>query len=243
MRITLTLLALASCISPVLAQEKSPLSGNLTLSSEYLFRGISQTAHRPALQGGLEYAAPAGWYGGLWASNISWLGDSAAGVSASLELDLYGGWRGTAGDFSYDLGLLRYQYPGSYPAGYTLPHTTEWYAQGSWKMLSLKYSQSLGNTFGVADSARSGYLEGNLAYELNPAFTLNLHAGHQRYQGNGNAVFSYSDWRIEGVWNAPQSWQLGAGYSDTNASRTAYTNPQGRYLGAGRLYVFGKKNW
>lgn len=58
-------------------------TGNLTLASEYLYRGIAQTRGRPALQGGFDYAHASGLYAGLWGSNISWINDGTPGASAS----------------------------------------------------------------------------------------------------------------------------------------------------------------
>ena len=62
-------------------------SGTLTLTSDYLFRGITQTNEKPALQGGIEWAHDSGFYAGAWGSSISWLSDSDPAVSSSVELD------------------------------------------------------------------------------------------------------------------------------------------------------------
>lgn len=105
------------------------VSGNLAGTSDYLFRGLSQTSRDPALQGGLEAAHASGAYLGAWASNVSWLSDlssAAAPVSNSLEVDAYAGWRGNLGDaLKFDAGLYTYYYPGDYPGGFTKPNTTE----------------------------------------------------------------------------------------------------------------------
>src|SRR5262245_59418168 len=122
------------------AQDKpaSPhaFTGNVTLVSQYIFRGLTQTSGKPALQGGIDYSHSSGLYAGTWASNVSWYKDQNAGsVSApvalgspaalgppyepgktnsfSLEWDLYGGYKGElAKDWTYDLGGIRYLYPG-----------------------------------------------------------------------------------------------------------------------------------
>lgn len=95
------------------AAPASPFTGNFTIASEYLYRGIAQTRGKPALQGGFDYAHPSGFYIGTWGSNISWINDAVAGASASLELDIYGGYKGTAGPLGYDVGVLTYNYPGT----------------------------------------------------------------------------------------------------------------------------------
>src|SRR5436190_15595448 len=142
-------------------------TGNVGLYSQYVFRGISQTNEKPAIQGGFDLGHKSGFYVGTWASNISWLSDGTSGnppgttASASLEWDFYGGYKGTLpADFGYDVGALYYYYPGTYPPGYTLPDTTELYAALTWKFLSLKYSGSVNNkTFGIPNSRGSGYLD------------------------------------------------------------------------------------
>src|SRR5262245_25871818 len=110
-------------------------TGNVGLFSQYVFRGLTQTNEKPAVQGGFDLGHKSGFYVGTWASNISWLSDATAGmppgltVSAPIEWDFYGGFKGSLpADFGYDLGVMYYWYPGTYPSGYTTPNTTELYA-------------------------------------------------------------------------------------------------------------------
>ena len=52
------------------------VTANVALVSNYLYRGISQTGGKPALQGGFDYAHASGFYAGVWGSSISWLSDA-----------------------------------------------------------------------------------------------------------------------------------------------------------------------
>lgn len=62
---------------------------NVTVASEYRFRGVSQSRLDPALQGAIDYTNnPTGIYLGAWASSIKWIKD--AGGKGNVELDLYG---------------------------------------------------------------------------------------------------------------------------------------------------------
>ena len=207
--------------------------GNAGVVSDYLFRGISQTDRKPAVQAGVEFDHADGWYVGGWGSNVSWLSDTstpAAPVSSSVELDIYGGWRGRLGDgWSVDLGAYRYQYPGSYPAGATLPNTSEIYVAVAWKNLSLKYSCALTPLFGYADSERSGYLDLSWNQPLAPGWQLNTHVGHQQVANVPGA--SYSDWKLGVTRSFAGNWSLALGYYDTDARRPVYTNARGHYLG------------
>jgi uncharacterized protein (TIGR02001 family) len=229
------------------AAPANPLVANVGLYSQYIFRGISQTDRKPALQGGVDYTHASGAYLGLWGSNISWIADGAPGVSASLELDLYGGYKQSVGDFSYDIGYLRYQYPGTYPAGFTLPHTNEIYGQVGWKFVSLKFSDSLGDTFGVANAKNTYYLDLSAAIPVNEQLTLTGHIGRQKYKGSSGAfnndIFSYTDYKLEGAYAVSKEWTLGIGYTHTNAARAAYTNLHGNYIGGGQGYAFAKKTF
>src|SRR4051812_5648409 len=104
--------ALALAALPALSHaEDSPLSFNVSVVSDYRFRGISQSRLDPALQGGVDYALPAGFYIGAWASTIHWIKDAGkiANVdtgSAPVEIDLYGGYKGeiVKDSLSYDVG-------------------------------------------------------------------------------------------------------------------------------------------
>ena len=133
-----------------------------------MFRGISQTNEKPALQGGFDLGHKSGFYVGTWASNVSWLSDGNPDVSASLEWDFYGGYKwALPADFVLDLGVLYYWYPGTYPSGYTKPNTTELYVALTWKWLTGKYSYSVENkTFGFPDSRGSDYWELNATYDV-----------------------------------------------------------------------------
>ena len=92
-----------SCAAP------TPDRQRRNLATDYRFRGISQTFKNPALQGGLDYAHASGFYIGNWNSSVSGL---TYPNGAGLEMDLYGGYKKTIGDFGFDVGLLQYYYPG-----------------------------------------------------------------------------------------------------------------------------------
>lgn len=207
--------------SAVMAQAAAPaaapasphtFTGNVGLATEYLYRGIAQTRGKPALQGGFDYSHASGLYAGVWGSNISWISDGVAGASASLELDIYGGYKGSfGGDWGYDVGVLTYNYPGTgkTPGNILKQDTTEVYGAVSWKWLTLKYSHSTTALFGFAktnagvtpnvqDGTKgSGYLELNAAYDLGDGWGINGHVGHQKVKGFSDA--SYTDYKVGGT--------------------------------------------
>lgn len=230
-------LILAALVIPgvAMAADAPPVTANVSLTTNYLYRGISQTGGKPALQGGFDYAHASGFYAGLWGSNVSWVGPSLGASSSSLELDTYAGFKnGFAGDFSYDVGFLRYNYPGVYPktmaTGFVKADTNEIYGALGWKWVTLKYSRSLGNTFGLDDSSGTSYVELNASYSLaDSGVTLGAHYGKQAYKGKYEADLSavgyavgakatYSDYKLSATKDF-SGYVVGLAYSSTNAAK------------------------
>ncbi len=112
--ISIILLLLAS--AGLEAQDEAEESGagfsaSVTLTSDYVWRGISQSNEDPAIQGGFEVEIK-GFYLGTWGSSVDFAEASADG--ADTEIDGYLGYRRDFGkDASFDLGLIEYAYPGS----------------------------------------------------------------------------------------------------------------------------------
>jgi uncharacterized protein (TIGR02001 family) len=194
---------------PALAEDApapaSPLSFNVGVVSDYVWRGITQTSHEAAIQGGIDYAHSSGLYVGAWASNINWIKGSG-GVSTSksstpsTELDTYGGYKGTiATDLTYDVGAIRYNYlvndyvpsaadnaANGNTNGYVNVDTAEAYLGMSYKIVSLKYSYGLLGAFlGVPDAKGTNYIDLSVAYPVGDSgYTIGAHAGKQQYKGS-----------------------------------------------------------
>jgi uncharacterized protein (TIGR02001 family) len=105
------------------APEVSPVTANVTVASSYIYRGITQSNNKPAIQGGFDYAHESGFYVGNWNSSISWISDSynavstpvksAPSTSAPIEMDFYAGFKKEliGEGFASDFGVLQYYYP------------------------------------------------------------------------------------------------------------------------------------
>lgn len=181
--------------SSVRAAEGKPdneVSFNASITSDYRYRGYSQSRLQPALQGGADYVNnPSGLYLGTWGSTIKWTKD--AGGSGNIEWDIYGGKRGELiKGVPYDVGVLTYVYPsnGLNPSA----NTTELYGQLGYGPAYVKYSRSMTNLFGFANSKNSGYLDIGANHDIADGVVLNLHAGHQTVKNN--TAFSYTDWKV-----------------------------------------------
>jgi uncharacterized protein (TIGR02001 family) len=225
---------------PVLAEANTghQTSVNAGVTSDYRYRGISQTRSQPAFQGGIDYAhAPSGIYAGAWASSIKWTSD--AGGGGDLELDLYAGKRGVfAGAFSYDVGVLTYAYPANGLArvpGFASANTTEIYGQIGTGPAYAKYSRTVTNLFGFVDSNNSGYVDLGVNLEAAKGTLFNLHIGRQTVKNAASA--SYTDWKL-GV-TRDLGFATGAlAFIGSNAARAAYTSPaNGAFLGNDTLVL------
>ncbi|RPE80046.1 TorF family putative porin [Vulcaniibacterium tengchongense] len=230
-RPTLAVLVLAGLGTA--AAHAGTTTGSLAVTSDYVFRGLSQTNQAPALQGGLEYAADSGFYAGAWGSNVSWLSDASspgARISNSLELDAYAGYRGRlSGAVGFDVGALYYWYPGDYPAGFNSPDTAELYLGLSAGVFALKYSYALTDLFGYADSGGSGYLDLAANWEFAPGWTLNARAGKQWVENNED--FGYADWKLGATRSFDNGFAVALAYTGTDADEARYTNAHGNFLG------------
>lgn len=212
--------ALPLLASGTAAAADSPFTANVSLTSDYAYRGISQTDEKPALQGGFDFAHDSGLYAGVWGSNVSWLRDAETSSSSgnSLELDLYAGYKMALGPVGLDVGVLQYYYPGRYRSGWKAdtglkrPDTTEGYVGASWEFLTFKYSYAFTNLFGTPESEKSKYLDLTAAYELAEGLTLNAHFGRQVITGPTD---SYNDWKV-GVTKALGGFSVGLHYVDTD---------------------------
>ncbi|HSG76723.1 MAG TPA: TorF family putative porin [Burkholderiales bacterium] len=224
MRKTILAAALAAAAAlPGLAsaQGSSPhsVSGNMGVFSDYRFRGVSQTFGQPAIQGGIDYAHASGFYLGNWNSNVS----AISYTDGSIEMDFYGGYKFAAGPVGLDVGLLQYYYPGADSAGVKYD-TLEAYVGASWKWFSVKYSVTLDDWFGVANSDGSGYLDIGFSYEIAPKLTLSAHYGDQTVKNS--SASDYSDTKI-GITYDLNGWALGLAYVDTDIAASTTTTANG----------------
>lgn len=217
----------------------SPLSFNIGVWSQYIFRGLSQTDYMPAVQGGVDYAHDSGFYVGAWASNVRWLRDFKIS-NGQAEIDLYTGYKKSFGDWTADVGFLRYEYTGSTYQGATNPDTNELYAALSWKFITLKYSHAISNAFGTADSKNTSYTDLSAAIPVADTWTLNAHVGYQNYSGPSSSAASYTDFKLEIAKDFGNGLSAGAGFTTNDADKNFYTPPDKKSIAKDTGYAFVK---
>jgi len=217
---------------------------NIGVLSDYRVRGIAQTASDPALQGGIDFTTKSGVYLGTAVSNVKWVKGFNGATTGSYELDLYGGYRAQITDtnFSYDVGVITYQYPGnnSGAAGtlggglYSNASTVEAYGDLTYGIYTLKYNRSVGDFLGNLNSSGSQYFDLSAAVDMTHSFTLIPHIGHQYITGqNGN--LDYSDISLTLSKDFGNGLTATAAALDTNAKKAFYTDFNGKYLGNSTL--------
>lgn len=171
--------AAASALMGAAAQVQAfEIAGNVALTTDYRFRGISQSDEDPAIQGGFDAGLENGLYIGTWGSSIDFGDSNDTGSFGTLELDYYAGWAGPIGDsnFGLDVGYIYYDYPGDTvnPKG----DFGEAYIGVSWKDLSFKtyYSDDF-----YAETDEAWYFTGDYSFTLLDALSIGLHAGYSSF--------------------------------------------------------------
>ncbi len=159
MKVNTIVIACAATLSGVISPVQAEFTANIGVTSNYLWRGVSQTGDDAAVSGGVDWNHDGGFYLGTWVSNVDW------GVGSGAEVDFYGSFANEVGDFGYDVGLIYYYYPSS---DYEDSDFSELYLSGSWKWLSAGLAYTL---YGAADSDAS-FSSGDLYYHLGGSFDL-----------------------------------------------------------------------
>jgi uncharacterized protein (TIGR02001 family) len=223
---------IATVILPSAAQAQ--VAYNIGAVTDYRYRGISQTRLKPALQGGVDYSM-GGFYVGAWASTIKWIKDG--GGDANVEIDVYGGYKGEISkDFSYDVGVLTYQYPSNKlnPSA----NTTEIYGGLTYGPATLKYSHSVTNLFGFADSKNSGYIDLSGTFEITDGWMLTPHIGRQTVKNTSAASYTDGSLTVSKDFSG-----LVVSLAAVDARTNAYVGPNNKDLGKRSLVLGVKYNF
>jgi uncharacterized protein (TIGR02001 family) len=211
---------------------QAQVTGNLGLTSDYRFRGVSQTQNAPAVQGGIDYAHSSGFYVGNWNSSVS---SQMYTNGSGVESDLYAGFKKDIyKGLTLDVGSYNYFYPRATNNTSTNFDTNELFAGLGYGPVSVKYSQSLSNYFGTANSKNTQYYQADIAQPLtyiSKNLSLLAHVG--RTEVNNNSNLNYTDYNVGLGYNL-QGWELAAKYY-TNSGTTS-TFQTANTINGQRLY-------
>ncbi len=235
------------------AEPDYTLAFNVAATTDYRYRGISQTRYKPALSAGVDFSHKNGIYLGAWGSTIKWIKDYS--VSGGLELDLYGGYKGSlTKDVGYDVGVLHYAYVGNNLANalgggvFANANTTELYGALTYGPVTAKYSRSVGRLFGSLGSKGSGYFDVTGNFDLGNGFSVAPHIGYTSVSKNAVAFYgddlSYTDYSVTLAKDFGNGVVGTAAIVGTDASKIFYTSgANAKYLGKAGLVVGLKYNF
>ena len=263
----ITTAALGALAAPafVFAADAAPapdltVAYNVGLYSQYIFRGLTQTDRKPALQGGVDLTHSSGFYLGAWGSNISWLTDpyltsskedSVYKSGGNLEIDIYGGFRTDLKGVGVDLGVLQYWYPGTErgtAAGFGEANTTEVYGalsygwvQGKVSVVASDYAWGFGKIQGTAPVTKDA--RGTYYAELNATIPVGDLVGGGALKGvTGTAhiarqefdsVFaaSYTDYKLGLTKAFDNGVNVGAYWTATSGAKDSVWVYNGKNIG------------
>jgi len=170
-------IVLATAVAAVLTSgvAAADLSANAGVYSNYIWRGVSQTADAAAGQGGIDWSNDTGVYAGVWTSTIA----------GGQEVDVYAGFAGEAGSLGYDLGVITYQYPKSPNINFT-----EVYVSGTASIVTVGLAYTVdaasGNDGATFDSGDL-YLNGSLDYTVGKS-DVSFYAGTYMFDNDGGTA-------------------------------------------------------
>ena len=181
---------------PSLAAAETTLSGTAALTSDYVWRGSSQTLEKPAVQAGFKLAGQNGFYASAWGSNVEF----APELSANSEFDLAIGWAGKiSDDWAVDVSALRYVYPGT-------TVNLDWNELNgavTWRdrvWLGVGHSNNA-----MASGARGTYLNGGVRIPAGEKLRFELGAGHYAMS---DALPDYSHAWASALWAFKAPFEL-----------------------------------
>jgi len=225
-------------------------TANANITTDYKFRGISQTNAGPAFQGGFDAAFSNGFYVGNWNSNVNFpssvdpvtgsINPGSSSGSAGLEMDFYGGYAGSfANGIGYDVGALYYFYEGFSPAvNGPDADTLEVYGKLSYANAYAKLSYAVSDDYfaftaanGSTDLGGSTYLDLGYTLPLSDSLSLTAHYGITSFDkdlpnlrtGVG-AVDTYADYSLAATYALSPKYSVTAAYIETDNDAQAIFN-------------------
>jgi uncharacterized protein (TIGR02001 family) len=190
-------------LSSVAAAE---ISANIGVTSNYIWRGLTQTSNGTAFSGGVDWSHDSGVYAGTWLSE-AW---------DDYELDLYGGYGGEIADFSYDAGLIYYSYSSDADSDFA-----EINANVGWKFVSAGFAYVIMAEDAVEAVEEDLYFYVGASYDLPEDFSIGLTVGFVEPDGDGDDdAEDYTHYQIDLGKSAGEFGDVTFSLSDTDLDDT-----------------------
>lgn len=155
---------------------ESSLTGNASATSNYIWRGVTQTNDDAAVSGGVDYSHATGIFFGAWNSSI--------GGGNQYEQDIYGGYAFTAGPVDIQAGLTRY----IYPIGAATSDFGEVFVNATYSLFNAGVAITTDKE--SAATAQDVYINVGAELELKKGLNLAATIGNNSGKG-GNATYSH----------------------------------------------------
>lgn len=203
--LALTLALYASCCGGAMAAE---LSGSAALTTDYVWRGTSQSNEDPAVQAGLTITSAHGFHAQIWGSSVQFAPDTRV----ATELDLVAGWSGAVtGEIALDISMTRYLYPSAVGSlDWTEASATLTWRDNYWVQIA-RSSDALGS------GAAGTYGQLGARIPLNAQVRLEGAAGRYRLAG-ASGYEDYTHLQLGAVWAVAAPFELRITLHDTDAA-------------------------
>ena len=171
------MILVASTLTATSAHAVEGLSANAAASSNYLWRGVTQTTNAAAVSGGIDYENASGFSVGTWASNADWA------ENMTYELDVYAAYANELDNgIGYSIGYIYYAYDSDAEADFSEVNFSL-----SYNAYSITYN-ILVDSDGGGDFADDTYLSADAAFEVSEGLELALHIGRYDFDAGGDYV-------------------------------------------------------
>ena len=163
------------------------LSANVSVTNNYIWRGLTQTENEAAVQGGIDWASDGGFYVGTWVSNVNY-GPSDV---YSYEHDIYAGYAFSAGGLDFDIGYLYYNYDKEADFDFGEVYGTigfGGFSFGLWVLTNTEADEGPGQDF---SAGKTYYVSADYGFELRDGLELGFHIGY--HDGDFAEAFNGSD--------------------------------------------------
>ncbi|RMG33853.1 MAG: hypothetical protein D6720_10685 [Gammaproteobacteria bacterium] len=182
MKMTKIALAMGLAGLGISGMAQAELSANIGATSNYVWRGQTQTSDQAAISGGVDFSHDSGLYLGTWISNIDW---GAAG--SGEELDLYGGYSGEASGIGYDLGVIRYVYPSIGNSDFT-----ELYGSVSYGPATVGLNYTVNGESGGQYDGGDLYYYASASFDLGEGWSVGGTVGHYTFDKVSSVDYSHA---------------------------------------------------
>ena len=173
-------LILSTVMMPNLSFAADAVSANVGITSNYIWRGVSQSDDKMSISAGADYSNDSGFYAGVWAASVDFNDDT------NFEYDLYTGFQFDVDNITFDLGYLYYGYQGEDNLAFS-----ETYLKASYQAITMAVSLLVDSDAG-GDFADTRYFEASYDFSLPYDVALTVHAGYYDFKSGDN----YQDFNI-----------------------------------------------